>query len=252
MTEAAIADIPVAPPTRFKHAVEVRESDPWLTDFRIPPPALIGNSIWILISSSSCLGSLENLSLRWRESPTHTTSWISVTELYIDRLHAEERAASVNVENAPENLFELRRLTGFTWAHLGNLLRVNRRTLNNWAKGAKIREQNRERIAKTLEVLRFADRGSAELNSAALNEQRVQDKLSPFEAIREGSYEIAKQWLSYGLSRPDTGQAVTDTAPQFGEFQPMVMHADADGTEMIESLPDEPAPVSRKRQIRHG
>lgn len=53
-------------------------------------------------------------------------------------------------------------------------------------------------------------------------------------------------------ARPDNWQAITKSASLFGDFQPIVMHTDADGTEMIESLPDEPEPVSRKRQIRHG
>ena len=172
-----------------------------------------------------------------------------------DMKHDEaERYESGRPDNrsAIENLFELRRLTGFTWTHLASLLNVDRRTLNNWVKGVKIREQNGLHIAKTLEVLRFADRGSAELNSAALNKQDVRNKLSPFEAIRASDYELAKQWLSLGISRPNIWQGMTDTSPQIGEFQRMVIHAGADGTEMIEPLPDEPEPESRKRQIRRG
>ena len=252
MIEVAITDFPVEPPTRFERKTELRKSDPWLADLRDLNVGLTGTGTGAPISSSSCFGALKNISLLWQEPPTHTASWINLIELYIDRLHAEERAASVNIDDAPENLFELRRLTGFTWTHLANLLNVDRRTLNNWVKGAKIREQNRLHIAKTLKVLRFADRGSAELNSTALNRQRVWSKLSPFEAIRTGDYEIAKQWLSHGLSRFNRWQATIDTTPQIGEFQPMAMHADADGTETIEPLPDEPEPVSRKRQIRHG
>ena len=252
MSEAAIADFPVEPPTRFERKTELRKPDPWLADFRNPNVGLVGTSTEAPISSSSCFGALKNISLLWQEPPTHTASWISLIERYIDILYAEERAASVNIDDASENLFELRRLTGFTWTDLASLLNVDRRTLHNWVRGAKIREQNRLHIAKTLKVLRFADRGSAELNSAALNKQDVRNKLSPFEAIRTSDYELAKQWLSHGLSRPNRWQATTDSTLQIGEFQPMLIHADADGTEMIEPLPDEPEPVSRKRQIRHG
>ena len=250
MIDDAVVEFPVEPPTCFERKADFRNPDPWQADSKIPGSVLIGNSLWNSISSSSCLGGLKNLPLSLLESRTSTASRINLIEN--DRLHAEERAASVSVENASENLFELRRLTGFTWTHLANLLNVDRRTLNNWARGMKIRAQNRGHIAKTLEVLRFADRGSVELNSAALNEQHVQHELSPFEAIRAGNYEIAKQRLSHGPSRPDRWQAVTDAKSWFSEFQPIVMHADADGTETIEPLPDEPEPVSRKRPIRHG
>ena len=251
MTEVAIADFPVEPPTCFERKTELSKPNPWPADLRNLDTGPIDADTAAPVSSSSCHGTLRKISLLW-QVPTHTASWISLIEHCIDILHAEERTASVNTDDAPENLFELRRLTGFTWTHLASLLNVDRRTLNNWVKGAKIRKQNRLRIAETLKVLRFADRGSAELNFTALNKQDARDKMSPFEAIRAGNYELAKQYLSHGLSRPDRWQATTATTPQIGEFQPIVIHADADGTEMIEPLADEPEPASRKRQIRHG
>jgi len=171
-------------------------------------------------------------------------------ETVMDRLRSEKRAVSVRVESASENLFELRRLTGFSWIDLSGLLKVDRRTLNNWVKGRKIRQQNREHIARTLEVMRFADRGSAELNAVALNEWHTLHGVSPLEAIQAGNYALARQFLSHGTARPDEWRAGTDSTSWVGEFQPIVMHADADGTETIEPLPDEPAPVSRKRPIR--
>ena len=186
------------------------------------------------------------------ESPAHTASRISLVELCADLLRAEKRAASVNYADAPENLFELRRLTGFTWSRLAKLLNVDRRTLNNWVKGAKIREKNSDHIGKTLEILRFADRGASELNAMALNAHHPLQEHSPFEAIRFRNYETAKQSLSYGLSRPQSQYAATDIASWSGEFRPMVIHPDADGTEKIEPLPYEPAPAYRKRKIKRG
>ena len=173
-------------------------------------------------------------------------------KILIDQLQAETRANSVNAENATENLFEIRRLTGFTWNRLAQLLNVDRRTLNNWAKGTKIREKNRKHIAETLGVLRFIDRGSAEFNSSALNENNALHDPNSFEAIRTGNYETAKLRLSPGVSRPYGPQTGTHATPLYGEFQPMVMYPDADGTEMFEPLADEPEPTSRKRQIKRG
>ena len=252
MIHVAVVEFPAKPPTSFEHKANFRNLDLWQADLQILDPVLIGSGFRNSSSSSSYRGSLAKLTPDLLVLPTPTASWISLVESPIDRLYAEKRAASVRVENASENLFELRRLTGFTWIHLANLLDVDRRTLNNWVKGRKIRGKNRGHIARTLEVMRFADRGSAELNSAALNERHIQYGLSPFEAIRNGNYPIARQLLSHGPSRPDRWQAVTDAIFRVGEFQPIVMHADADGTETIKPLPDEPEPVSRKRLIKYG
>ncbi len=252
MTLVAVAEFPAKPPTSFERNTHFRSSDPWKRDFQIPDSVWTGRGFWSSSSSSSCYGSLENLMSGLLVLPTSTAPWINSIESGMDRLRAEKRAVSVRVESASENLFELRRLTGFSWIHLANLLNVDRRTLNNWVKGKKIRERNREHIARTLGVMRFADRGSAELNSVALYERHTQHQISPFEAIRAGNYALASQLLSHGSARPDGWQAGTGSMSWIGEFQPIVMHADADGTETIEPLPDEPEPVSRKRPIRRG
>ena len=167
-------------------------------------------------------------------------------------LQARQRAASVNITNASENLFELRRLTGFTWTRLARLLNVDRCTLNNWVKGAKIREKNCEHIGKALEVLRFANQGTSELNAAALDEHCAPHDVSPFESLRLKNYETAKQYLSHGLSWPHVQYAAKDAASWPGEFRPIAMHPDADGTEKIKPLPDEAALAYRKRGIKRG
>ena len=254
MNVAVIAGNPVKPPTNYELEAVFNKLDAQLVDLQTSGYAPIVNytDLWAQVSSASRLSTTYTVLLTRQESHIDTTSWVNVFDLYIDLLQAETRANSVNVENATENLFEIRRLTGFTWNNLARLLNVDRRTLNNWAKGTKIREKNRNHIAETLGVLRFIDRGAAELNSSALNEHHVLHEPNPFEAIRTGNYEAAKQRLSPGVSRQYESRSATHATPLYGEFQPMVMHADADGTEMIESLPDESAPVSRKRQIKRG
>ena len=169
----------------------------------------------------------------------------------IDLLYAERRAASVKASDASGNLFELRRLTGFTWSQLADLLNVDRRTLNNWVKGAKIRGHDREHLANALRVLRYADRGSIKLNAAALCDLIEPYKHSAFKEIQAGNYDNAKRYLSYGNQRPDSRKITRDSMLCSGELQPMLMHEGADGTELIEPLPEEPAPESRKRPIRY-
>lgn len=227
-----------------------------------------GPGSWDDIPRAPVASAIESVLLGWSQSSSHpireisspvesipvarTTSGIDFLELLAKLLQAEQRASSVDFANASENLFELRRLTGFTWARLSSLLNVDRRTLNNWAKGAKIRKKNCEHIGRALEVLRFSDRGSSELNAAALDKYYAPYELSPFEAISQKNYEAAKQYLSYGLSRPHNQYVATDMVSWIGEFQQMAMHPDADGTEKIEALPDEPMPAHRKRKIKRG
>ncbi len=74
----------------------------------------------------------------------------------------------VNEEAAKANLFEIRRLTGFSWDEIGSMVGVDRRTLHNWSQGGLVRETNRRRLAELLRVLRFMDRGTAEANRIAL------------------------------------------------------------------------------------
>ena len=223
-------------------------NDTWRGGDRDVPPNLFGYGFWLTPPSSSRQGRLENLSQTWLILPTLTASRTRITESLIDLFRAERRAASVKEMDAAENVYELRRLTGFTWEPPADLLNVDRRTLHNWVKGGKIKKTNMEHIANTLSVLRFADRGSTEENAMAILER---SSLGPtaLEAIKVGQYLDARQHLSHGRSR---SLSTSTRISWIGEFQPMSMHEGADGTEIIEPLPDEPKPVSRKRHIRRG
>ena len=244
-------EAPTRPPMHFEYRADSCEQGSRGVISNVPVASVI-ESILPDWSQSSSHPIREILCPVEPRPAARTASKIDFLEILSKLLQARQRASSVNFANASENLFELRQLTGFTWARLADLLDVDRRTLNNWAKGAKIREKNCEHIGKTLEVLRFADRGSSELNAAVLDEYRAPYALSPFEAISQKNYETAKQYLSYGLSRPHGQYTATDAASWTGDFQQMTMHPDADGTEKIEPLPDEPMPAYRKRKIKRG
>ena len=254
MIDAVVGEPSVNLSKRYEFQAEHKYSKTLQIDSQIQGNALISSKTrnpWDTVSSSSCVGTFEKV-LILRLIPTTTESQINLLEYCADPLQAEERVSSVRVKNASENLFELRRLTGFTWIQLANLLNVTRRALYNWLKGAMIREKNREHIAETLKVLRFVDRGSAELNASALYEQILRYEFNSIEAIKTGNYELAKRHLAQGHSRPNKFSDSVDPVKWIGEFQPMLMHADADGNELIEPLPNEPEPKSRKRSIRRG
>ena len=111
-------------------------------------------------------------------------------------------------------------------------------------------ENNQEDGAKIFVVLCYASVEHTDLSAATPSEQRVPDELAPFSSIQFSDYEKLLKFALGGLSESDSWHDTTDTASWYGEFQPMLMHTDADGTEITEPLPDEPPPMSRKRQIR--
>lgn len=112
------------------------------------------------------------------------------------------------------------------------------------------RENSQECAAKIFILLSYASVGYTELGAATPSEQRIPGELSSSRSIQSFNYENLMKFLICGLSKFDSWHDTADIASWSGEFQPMLMHADADGTEITEPLPDEPAPMSRKRQIR--
>jgi hypothetical protein len=69
---------------------------------------------------------------------------------------------------AREAIFELRRLTGLTWAELATLLSVTRRSLHLWANGGPINTVNEKHLRDLLVAARELDRGTARENRALL------------------------------------------------------------------------------------
>ena len=63
---------------------------------------------------------------------------------------------------ARDAVFELKRLTGFTWEELASLLSVTRRSLHLWANGGAINTVNERHLRNLLRAVRELDRGSAE------------------------------------------------------------------------------------------
>lgn len=178
-----------------------------------------------------------------------TSSYVSVAESLFDRRRAEKRSTSVNEYSSYANVCELRKLTGFSWERLGQLLNVDRRTIYNWLKSSEIRDANRIHIAQCLSVLRFADRGSASANRAMLDSV-FENGLPVFSHIRNRRYEDARRLLGYGKSTPRLALTAAPRDHAGNATHGMLMHADADGFETIEPLPNEPEPASRKRLVR--
>ena len=74
---------------------------------------------------------------------------------------ALEATTTVLSFRARDGIFELRRLTGFTWDELALLLSVTRRSLHLWANGGPINTPNEKRVRDLLVTMRKLDRGNA-------------------------------------------------------------------------------------------
>ena len=116
----------------------------------------------------------------WRQdrvqAATHTiatASWGSLVHTNAgpavpQRRKASEAPAIVPCFRAREAIFELRRLTGFTWDDLAGLLSVTRRSLHLWANGGPINTPNEKRVRDLLVTMRKLDRGTARENRSLL------------------------------------------------------------------------------------
>lgn len=252
MIDASVSrTIPLTPPSHFERRIGTTTYDTWIAPMG-EANCIITHGFSDMFSSSSRQGSIENLSRIWLESPSSTASDRSLSDPLVDLLRATKREASVIEKDATKNLFEIRRLTGFTWEKLANLLNVDRRTLCNWVKGSEIRDSNRSRIAKTLRILRYSDRGSSDDNAKALN-FTLTNGATAFEMIKAGRFPEARYAMGHGISRagsfPQTNQMVSIGG---WDLQPLTMHEDASGDDDLKQLPHEPKPASRKRRINRG
>ena len=252
MIETAVAPgAATTGPASFR-SVGASESESTSSIFEIDPYiSLVGRRFDQGWSSSLRADSWENLArLAWI-FPTRSTARSSIFDGVTDSGRADLLRVSESAVDAHGNLFEIRRLTGLNWTRLADLLNVDRRTIHNWVKGGRIRKVNRHHVAETLKVLRFADRGSAELNVSGLEAPSVSG-LTALELVKAAQYANARNTLGRGISRPFAAPQESDAGLRTGTFRSIVAHDGADGSEMIEPLPDEPVPRSRKRRLERG
>ncbi len=164
------------------------------------------------------------------------------------RMNAMSRARSVDSSMASENVFEIRQLTGYSWAKIGKLLNVDRRTINNWAQGRPVREENQSHVAMVLSAIRYIDRGDIEKNQELL-ERKILGTRTAFRELAEGNAEGVKRTLSFGESsrlRPMSSEHSVQL------FDGILLHAAADGTEALKPLSFEAKPTSSKKALKRS
>ena len=172
-------------------------------------------------SSSTDEGTLEACLLRILRGFHRTLPYALYTSGRLGILEALKRSISVNSSEPNKNVFEIRRLTGFSSAKLADLLNVSTPIVNEWIGGGRVDPRYYGHIANTLSVLRFSDRGTSERNEQILG-QRSASGYTPLEEIKNGNYQFAKQLLGYGESRPEIPRSSSVWDRATGEFQPLL------------------------------
>jgi DNA-binding XRE family transcriptional regulator len=158
--------------------------------------AVLPGDISMLVGLASMLRQTSN-SIDWQDDDFVRTMVPAVVAL------RPEPAPGINREAVRENLLEVRRLTGFTWDDLADLLQVDRRTLHNWSQGGPVRAANQTRLASLLGALRYIDRGTAESNRIALSEPGMMG-VTPLALLSQGRFQEAEIAAGRGLDRSAT------------------------------------------------
>lgn len=116
-------------------------------------------------------------------------------------VHTNSGAQSLgDPEQRAHPIFELRRLTGLTWAHLARLLDVQPRSLHFWASRRPMTAANEERLSRLLAVMHRINRGSASLNRALLLSAGTGELV--FDLLATGRYEDAIAQAGQGCTSP--------------------------------------------------
>jgi hypothetical protein len=103
--------------------------------------------------------------------------------------------------DVPAIIAEAKRLTGWNWETLANVLGRTRQAVHAWTLGGEIKQENLDRLSQLYATLRFIDRGSAEENRALLA-QPVRDGRTATELLKAGEFEAVRKLLGQGQARP--------------------------------------------------
>lgn len=120
-------------------------------------------------------------------------------------------------ETTRRAVWQLRRISGLTWEQMSRVFGVSRRSLHSWASGNPLNAANEERLMKTLDVVRQADRGSARANRAALLE--VREGTDAIQLLASARYSEALSHLGLGGGR--SSAASVDLSPEALESRAM-------------------------------
>lgn len=135
---------------------------------------------------------------RLQRSTSALRNWTEeTTPDHVAREHADDTPSREATRTA---IHELRRLSGLTWDQLARLFEVDRRSLHHWGSGQPLSRKNEERLHRLLAVVRYIDRGAADLNRQALLQPTANNAL-PFDLLVQGKDQEVKAILGQGPGR---------------------------------------------------
>ena len=105
----------------------------------------------------------------------------------------------IETEATRKAVSELRRISGLTWEQLAGLFGVSRRSVHFWASGKPLNATNHERLMRVLDVVRYADRGTAGSTRAALLDAR--EGTTALEMLAKQRFREARSALGRGRTR---------------------------------------------------
>lgn len=124
-------------------------------------------------------------------------------------------SASPTVLTAPDDvplmLSEIKRMTGFGWNEIGELLSCTRQTVYNWTQGAAVRPENAKRISALHETVKFFDRGSQEENAGLIATSYAGRTVR--DILTSGEFAVVRRLAGRGAGRPTARWSPVEPVP---------------------------------------
>ena len=109
--------------------------------------------------------------------------------------YARPKLELVPSETTAEAILEIRRRGGLKWKEIGNLFRVSRRSVHNWANGQPTTATHEQNIRQALKIIRRLDTGSQAQNRSLLFTQNSSGQ-SLFEMLQANRFKDAAELLA--------------------------------------------------------
>lgn len=116
---------------------------------------------------------------------------------------------------------ELRRRSGLTWDQLARLFGVSRRSIHFWASGEGLSAVNEERLGRMLAVIRYFDRGNAQVTRSVLMTP-LDDAVIPFDLLANDKFNEVMERLGAGLQRSMPALGPLSVEARWRHVSPMI------------------------------
>lgn len=140
--------------------------------------------------------------LSTRSFASRTTNTISQSmDLWRGGTGAEAVPAKADAEGKRvyTKLFDLQRITGYSWTRIAELMSCSRQSIHNWQRGEALSERSIRDIARMHDALSFIDRGSQVETKDVLEK----DEGQVFKLLKGLDFENAKSLAGPGTAQDD-------------------------------------------------